>query len=135
MELIPFAGSLSRQWRRRSGYNRLSPKNRRSMKVAQFGAGKRSWRLRLAPKLRLLRLASPVKLLYKLKSVYTNMMLKLATNIGTSNSNNVFGTKRIPKSRDAKMEHSRTEFENRLVFEIYKSMSASLELGYSKQYS
>ncbi|KAL8508059.1 hypothetical protein ACS0TY_018566 [Phlomoides rotata] len=74
MELIPFARSLSRQWRRRSGYSRLSPKNRRSMK----------W-LRLAPKLWLLRLASPVKLLYKLKSVYTNMMLKLATNIGTSN--------------------------------------------------
>ncbi|KAL8472636.1 hypothetical protein ACS0TY_029733 [Phlomoides rotata] len=124
MEIMPFST------RRRSGYNRSSPKNRRNLKVARLGAEKRSWRLRLAPKLHL---ASPVKLLYKLKSVYTSMMLKLATNSGSSNSTNVFGTKRIPESREAKMGYSRTEFENRLVFEIYKSMSSSLELGYTKQ--
>ncbi|KAL8472634.1 hypothetical protein ACS0TY_029093 [Phlomoides rotata] len=124
MEIMAFST------RRRSGYNRSSPKNRRSLKVARLGAEKRSWRLRLAPKLRL---ASPVKLWYKMKSVYTNMMLKLATNSGSSNSNNVFGAKRInPESGDGKMEYSRTEFENRLVFEIYKSISSSLELGYSK---
>lgn len=129
MEIIPFAGSL----RRRRGYNRLSPTNRRNIKVARFGAGKRSWRLRLAPKLRLIRLASPLKLWYKLKNAYMNMMLRIATNSGSSNSTNFFGTKRIPKARDVPMAYSRTEFENRLVFEIYKSMVPSYELGYSKQ--
>ncbi|KAI3451792.1 hypothetical protein Pfo_008457 [Paulownia fortunei] len=131
MEIIPFTG---RQWRRR-GYNRLSPTNRRNMKVAKLGAGKskRSWRLRLAPKLRLIRLASPLKLWYKMKNAYMNMMLRFATNSGSSNSVNVFGVKRIPKARNAPMAYSRTEFENRLIFEIYKSMVASFELGYTKQ--
>ncbi|KAK6151018.1 hypothetical protein DH2020_015950 [Rehmannia glutinosa] len=128
------AGSLRRQWKRR-GYNRLSPTNRRNTKVARFGAAnsKRSWRLRLAPKLRLIRLASPLKLWSRLKNAYVNMMLRFANNSGSSNSVNVFGVKRIPKARDAKMAYSRTEFENRLIFEIYKSMVASYELGYSKQ--
>ncbi|KAK4416461.1 hypothetical protein Salat_2471600 [Sesamum alatum] len=129
---VPF--SLRRQWRRR-GYNRLSPTNRRNLKVARFGAGRRSWRLRLAPKLRLIRLASPLKLWYKLKNAYMNMMLRFASSAGYSNSAGVFGAKRIPKARGAPMAYSRIEFENRLVFEIYKSMVASFELGYSKQLS
>ncbi|KAL0450035.1 UNVERIFIED_CONTAM: hypothetical protein Slati_1559900 [Sesamum latifolium] len=132
---IPFGGSLRRQWRRR-GYNRLSPTNRRNLKVARLGAaGKRSWRLKLAPKLRLIRLPSPFKLWCKLKNAYVNMMLRFAASAGYSNTASVFGTKRIPKARGESMAYSRTEFENRLVFEIYKSVVASLELGYSKQLS
>ncbi|KAK6151009.1 hypothetical protein DH2020_015941 [Rehmannia glutinosa] len=68
-----------------------------------------------------------------IENAYVNMMLRFANNSGSSNSVNVFGVKRIPKARDAKMAYSRTEFENRLIFEIYKSMVASYELGYSKQ--
>ncbi|KAL0343384.1 UNVERIFIED_CONTAM: hypothetical protein Sangu_1225800 [Sesamum angustifolium] len=130
---IPFGGSLRRQWRRR-GYNRLSPTNRRNLKLARLGAARnRSWRLRLAPKLRLIRLASPFKLWHKLKNAYMNMMLRFAASAGYSNTASVFGAKRIPKARGAPMAYSRTEFENRLVLEIYKSVVASLELGYSKQ--
>ncbi|PIN09977.1 hypothetical protein CDL12_17435 [Handroanthus impetiginosus] len=129
MDLIPF--TFKRQWRRR-GYNRLSPTNRRNLKAARFGTGKRSWRLRIARKLRLIRLASPMKLLYKLKNAYMNTMLRIAARSGSSNSGNFFGLKRIPKAREVPMAYSRTEFENRLIFEIYKSMVASYELGYSK---
>ncbi|KAL9158438.1 hypothetical protein ABFS82_08G068900 [Erythranthe guttata] len=134
MEIIQFGGSLSRRWRRR-GYNKLSPTNRRSVKVVRFGAANsnRSWRMKLAPKLRLIRLASPLKLWNRLKNAYMNMMIGFASNSGSANGVSVFGAKRIPKSRDAPMAYSRTEFENRLVFEIYKSMVASFELGYSKQ--
>ncbi|KAH6755979.1 hypothetical protein C2S52_009607 [Perilla frutescens var. hirtella] len=128
MEIMQFATSM----RRRRGYNRLSPKNRNKMKVVRFGGAKRSWRLRLAPKLRLIRLASPLKLWSKLKNAYVNMMLKLANSSGSSNNTGVFGAKRIPKSRDLPASYSRSEFENRLIFEIYKSMVSSYELGYTK---
>ncbi|GFP96978.1 hypothetical protein PHJA_001841900 [Phtheirospermum japonicum] len=118
-------------WRKR-GYNRLSPTNRRNVKVVRFGNSKRSWRLRLAPKLRLIQLASPLKLWRRLKNAYLNMMIRFAGNSGSSNAVNAFGVKRIPKARGAPMAYSRSEFENRLIFEIYKSMVDSFELGYNK---
>ncbi|XP_073119900.1 uncharacterized protein [Henckelia pumila] len=132
MEIIPLTKSLSRQWRRR-GYSRLSP-TRRSLKTARFGGNvKRSWKVRIARKLRLVRLVSPLKLWHRFKNAYTNMMLSLANTSHTANSGNLFGQKRIPKARDnLKPTYSTTEFENRLVLEIYKSMVASLELGYNK---
>ncbi|KAK4426612.1 hypothetical protein Salat_1429900 [Sesamum alatum] len=136
MEIVPLNGSLvKRQWRRR-GYNKLSPTSRRTVKIVKFGAGsaspsKRSWRLRLPPKLRLVRLASPLRLWHRLKNAYMKMMLRFANTSGTSNSVNIFGAKRIPKARDVPAAHSRSEFENRLILEIYKSMVASLELGYT----
>ncbi|XP_057809049.1 uncharacterized protein LOC131023542 [Salvia miltiorrhiza] len=130
MEITPLNGSVvSRRWRKR-GYSRLSPTNRRSLKVVRLNSSKRSWRLRLAPKLRLMRLASPLKLWYKFKNAYMSMMLKFAHTTGTSDA--ALGAKRIPKARQPAMAYSRTEFENRLVLEIYKSMVASLELGYHK---
>ncbi|KAH6799293.1 hypothetical protein C2S51_035777 [Perilla frutescens var. frutescens] len=132
MEIVALSGN--RRWRKR-GYNRLSPTNRRTIKIVRLNDGsKRSWRLRLVPKLRLMRLASPVKLWYRFKNAYMKMMLKFANITGTSHAAaNVFGAKRIPKAREAPpMAYSRTEFENRLILEIYKSMVASLELGYNK---
>ncbi|PIN01712.1 hypothetical protein CDL12_25781 [Handroanthus impetiginosus] len=130
MEIIPLSG------RRRRSYNKLSPTKKRNVKVVKFGAGTtsrpRSWRLRLAPKLRLVRLVTPLKLWYKFKNAYMKMMLRIANNSGTSNGVNVFGTKRIPKARDVPTAYPRSDFENRLILEIYKSMVASLELGYNK---
>ncbi|KAL0395911.1 UNVERIFIED_CONTAM: hypothetical protein Scaly_0039500 [Sesamum calycinum] len=135
--MVPFNGSLvKRQWRRR-GYTKLSPTGRRNVKIVKFGTGnttssKRSWRLRLTPKLRLVRLASPLRLWHRFKNAYMKMMLRFANTSGTSNSANVFGAKRIPKARDVPTApYSGTEFENRLILEIYKSMVASLELGYT----
>ncbi|KAL1566621.1 hypothetical protein AAHA92_02209 [Salvia divinorum] len=134
MEITALNGSpVMRRWRKR-GYSRLSPTNRRSLKVVRLNSPKRSWRLRLTPKLRLVRLASPMKLWCRFKNAYMKMMLRFANITGTSGAaNTAFGTKRIPnKAREAPMAYSRTEFENRLVLEIYKSMVASLELGYNK---
>ncbi|CAI9758414.1 unnamed protein product [Fraxinus pennsylvanica] len=117
---------LQRQWKRK-GYYRLSTANRKNVKVTRFGAGniKRSWRIK---KFRF-RLPSPLKLWYKFKNAYMNMMLKMAVNSG---SDKTFGAKRIPKARQPSLPHTNTEFENRLIYEIYKSMVTSLELGYTK---
>ncbi|GFP85336.1 hypothetical protein PHJA_000677300 [Phtheirospermum japonicum] len=73
-----------------------------------------------------------MRLWCRFKNAYMKMMLRLANASGTSNAANAFGQKRIPKARDAPMNYSRTEFDNRLVLEIYKSMVSSLELGYNK---
>ncbi|KAL2504366.1 Uncharacterized protein Adt_19987 [Abeliophyllum distichum] len=131
MEIIsnPLNGTLSkRQQRRRRGYNR-STNRKNNMKTIQFGgATTRSWRFRLTPKLGL-KMASPLKLWFKLKNAYMNVMLKLATNSGTSKDGNIFGAKRIPKVRQVPTDYSRTEFDNRLIHEIYKSMVASMELS------
>lgn len=141
MELIPFTGNLvRRQWRRSKsgrGYTRLSPTNKRNVKIARFGsntstAPRRPWRLRLARKLRLVRAASPLKLWHRFKNAYVKMMLRLANASGTPNGENMFGGKRIPRARDLPMQYTRSEFENRLILEICKSMAASLELGYNK---
>ncbi|GER35603.1 phytochrome interacting factor 3 [Striga asiatica] len=130
MEVNQSAGSQ----RRKRGYNRLTLSSRRNLKVSKLGGSKRSWRLRLTPKLRLVRLASPLRLWRRLKNAYMNMMLKFAGNgSGGANAVNAFGVKRIPKARGVPMAYSRTEFENRLIFEIYKSMVDSFELGYQKQ--
>ncbi|XP_073029920.1 uncharacterized protein [Primulina eburnea] len=132
METIPFTKSLSRQWRRRGYSTRLSP-TRRKLKAERFGGNlKCSWKVRIKRKLRLVRLVSPWKLWYSFKNAYTNMMLRLANTSHTANSGNLFGQKRIPKARDLKQTYTRSEFENRLILEIYKSMVASLELGYNK---
>ncbi|XP_073280546.1 uncharacterized protein [Primulina huaijiensis] len=125
MEIISFDG---KQQGRRRGYNRLSP-TKRSLKIVRLRSNsKRSWKMRIAPKLRLIRLVSPLKLWWRLKNAYVNTMLRLANSSNTANSGNMFGEKRIPKARGAPVSHSRSEFENRLVLEIYKSMVSSLEL-------
>lgn len=117
---------LKRRWKRK-GYYRLSAANRKNVTVTRFGAGntKRSWRIK---KFRF-RLPSPLKLWYKFKNAYMNMMLKMAVNSG---SEKTFGARRIPKARKPSLPHTNTEFENRLIYEIYKSMVTSLELGYNK---
>ncbi|KAL2499453.1 Uncharacterized protein Adt_25003 [Abeliophyllum distichum] len=130
MEIIwnPLSGGFRRQWKRRGySYYRLSTANRKNVKVTRFGTGntKRAWRIK---KLRF-RLPSPLKLWYKFKNAYMNMMLKMSINSG---SEKTFGVKRIPKARELKVNQSNTDFENRLIYEIYKSMVASMELGYTK---
>ncbi|KAG9135635.1 hypothetical protein Leryth_002377 [Lithospermum erythrorhizon] len=124
--LNPFSENVKR-YRRRREYERVdSTKGRRNMKVVRFGGTpKRSWRFRVVRKLHL-RIVSPIKLWTKFKNAYINMMLHLAGNNGTTTS--IFGGKRIPKSRQVTSKYSSIEFENRLVFEIYKNLVASMEL-------
>ena len=64
----------------------------------------------------------------KLKNGYMNMML----NLGSSSSAKGFGEKRIPKAHQSSTAtYTTTEFDNRLVFEIYKSLMTSHEMATS----
>ncbi|XP_022849398.1 uncharacterized protein LOC111371568 [Olea europaea var. sylvestris] len=128
MEMIPSSsnGSFNNKTRRKNGYTytRLSTGN-----TIRLGAGskeKRSWRIKIHRRLRL-KFSSPLKLWCKLKNAYMNMMLRLARNTGSGI--NLLGSKRIPKARQIPNGYSRTEFENRLVYEMYKNMVASYELS------
>lgn len=59
-----------------------------------------------------------------------NMMVSLAGNVGSLNTSNVFGGKRIPKERQVShVVYSTEEVENRLILEIYKALLASRELS------
>ncbi|EOY04092.1 hypothetical protein QUC31_017416 [Theobroma cacao] len=133
MELLQktFPGTLKRYWRRRQ-YQRLNGevvKSRKNVKVTRIGAGsRRFWRVKAIPKLRW-KIASPVKLLTKLKNAYVNMMISLAGNVGSLNTENTFGGKRIPKARQVPVVYSSNEFDQRLVYEIYKALVATRELS------
>ncbi|KAL3525491.1 hypothetical protein ACH5RR_013863 [Cinchona calisaya] len=127
----PFNGNLKRQWRRRK-YKRLNS-SRKNVKLIKFGGNKEkrssAWKIRAIPKLRL-KFASPLKLWTKFKNAYMTMMLRLAGNVGGMNNNgSVFGGKRIPKGRQVPLTYKNQEFENRLIYEIYKSLVVSMELN------
>ncbi|XVE78676.1 hypothetical protein DITRI_Ditri13aG0166100 [Diplodiscus trichospermus] len=129
---IPFHGSLKRYWRRRQ-YRRLNNelvmKKRKKLKVIRIpGGSPRFWRIKSIPRLRWKIIASPIKLLTKLKNAYMKMMINLAGNVGYLNTDNTFGGKRIPKARKVDTAYPRNEFEERLVYEIYKNLIASREL-------
>lgn len=115
-------------WRKRK-YQRLDGNGRKNIKVLRFGGknqkGTIIWRIKTIPKLKL-KIFSPSKIWSKFKNAYVNMMLHLAGNM--NNENHVFGGKRIPKAREIELAYTNTEFENRLIYEIYKSMVPSMEL-------
>ena len=116
--------------KRPTGYNATFNGKRRSAKTVTLGGSpKRSWRIRSVPKLKFkLMLSSPKRLWMKLKSGYMSMML----NLGSSSSAKGFGEKRIPKARQSSSAtYTTTEFDNRLVFEIYKSLMTSHEMATS----
>ncbi|XWS75508.1 hypothetical protein CRYUN_Cryun01aG0095500 [Craigia yunnanensis] len=133
MELLqkPIPGTLKRYWRR-SQYQRLNGeviKNKNKVKITRLrGGSRRFWRIKAKPKVRW-KIASPIKLLTKLKNAYMNMMINLAGNVGYLNTDNTFGGKRIPKARKVPMVYSSNEFEERLVYEIYKALIATRELS------
>lgn len=119
---------MKRQWRRRK-YSRLDSavENRKNIKIVRFGGKvkRRVWKLR---KLRF-KFSSPLNLWKKFKNAYMNMMLKLSSSVSALNTGGSFGTKRIPKARTVPLAYNKTEFENRLVYEIYKSLVVSMELN------
>ncbi|XVF20723.1 hypothetical protein REPUB_Repub12eG0027700 [Reevesia pubescens] len=132
MELLQksFPTTLKRYWRRRQ-YQRINGeviKHKKNIKIKRIGGGsRRFWRIKAIPKLHW-KIVSPIKLLTKLKHAYMNMMIKLAGNVGYLNTDNTFGGKRIPKARKGPMAYSSNEFQDRLVYEIYKSLIATREL-------
>jgi hypothetical protein len=92
------------------------------------GSPRRVWKIKAVPKLRILKsIASPLKLMSKLKNAYINMMLGMAGNV---DGTNVFGNKRVPRGRQVKAPNYPSEaFEKRLVYEIYKNLLATRELS------
>ncbi|KAK1357477.1 Phytochrome interacting factor 3 [Heracleum sosnowskyi] len=124
-----FNGSSKRYNRKRpAGYNGTFDGRRKSVKTVTLGGSpKRSWRMKTVPKLKFkLILSSPMKLWRKLKNGYMNVML----NLGSSSSADGSAQKRIPKARQSsRVTYTNTEFDNRLVFEIYKSLVTSHELA------
>jgi hypothetical protein len=104
MELAPsfFNGSWKRYWRRKR-YQRLDGAitARKNTNVARFGGSpRRTWKIKAVPKLRILKnIASPTKLLRKLKNAYISMILSVA---GNADGTHVFGDKRVPRGRQAK---------------------------------
>ncbi|CAN0913676.1 hypothetical protein LINGRAHAP2_LOCUS28080 [Linum grandiflorum] len=132
MELIPT--SWNRYWRR-NRYRRLNdmPIRKRNIRVARLGGGDRlspGWRIKVVAKVRLrVVVTAPLKLVAKLKNSYVDMMVKLAGNVGSLNTNRVFGNKRIPKARQLRMSCSDWEFQNRIIYEMFKNISSAHELN------
>ncbi|KAJ7000510.1 hypothetical protein NC653_011092 [Populus alba x Populus x berolinensis] len=131
MELAPsfFNGSWKRHWRRKR-YQRLDGAitARKKTNLARFGGSpRRTWKIKAVPKLRILKnIASPTKLLRKLKNAYINMILSVA---GNADGTHVFGDKRVPRGRQVKAIYPSEDFEKRLVYEIYKNLLATRELS------
>lgn len=131
MELAPsfFNGSWKRYWRRKR-YQRLDGAitARKNTNVARFGGSpRRTWKIKAVPKLRILKnIASPTKLLRKLKNAYISMILSVA---GNADGTHVFGDKRVPRGRQVKAAYPSEAFEKRLVYEIYKNLLATRELS------
>ncbi|CAN0913677.1 hypothetical protein LINGRAHAP2_LOCUS28081 [Linum grandiflorum] len=134
MELIPT--SWNRYWRR-NRYQRLNdaPLRKRNIRVARLGGGggggeRLGWRIKVVAKVRLrVVVTAPLKMVARLKNSYVDMMVKLAGSVGSLNTNRVFGNKRIPKARQLRMSCSDEEFRNRIIYEMFKNVSAAHELG------
>ncbi|KAK4366324.1 hypothetical protein RND71_014204 [Anisodus tanguticus] len=133
MELIPkiFLGDLNKKWRSRRRNHSLDGARRKKMNVTRFGGKRAIWRIKALPKLKL-NMFSTSKLWRKFKNAYVNMMLNLSRNVSYLNNGNVFGGKRIPKARQVEVSYTNNVFENRLMYEIYKSLVPSMELHPSR---
>ncbi|KAJ4822399.1 hypothetical protein Tsubulata_008936 [Turnera subulata] len=135
MELLPtpFYATWKRYWRRK-GYQRLDGAVTSRRKVTRFGgtssSPRRSWKIRVVPKLRLKNIASPLKIMRKLKNAYVEMMASLVGNVGALNyDTKAFGSRRVPKAKEVKFVYPGDAFESRLIYEISKTLIPSRELA------
>ncbi|KAK4798136.1 hypothetical protein SAY86_030462 [Trapa natans] len=136
MEIITmrsFSSKSVKRYLRRREYKRVHDEiaDQKRVRVTRFGGGgsrrpRQFWKIRIVPRLRWrLIVASPLKLLAGMKNAYVRMMIGLAGNVGSLNTNNAFGAKRIPKARQTPTVYSAEEIENRLIQEIYLTLKAS----------
>ncbi|KAL4568872.1 hypothetical protein LXL04_024489 [Taraxacum kok-saghyz] len=123
MEIISSAydGTFNRAWRRRR-YQRFDGGYKRNTKSVTFGGNSRFWKIKAIPRLRLKK-ASPIRLWIKFKNTYIKMMLRLGV------TDNVFGSKRVPRSLQSSAGYSIEEFQSRLIYEISKNLFPSRELA------
>ncbi|XP_015876716.3 uncharacterized protein LOC107413318 [Ziziphus jujuba] len=134
MEIVSpsYYENLKRYWRRRR-YQRLSGSNKikRKLKVERLGDKEThsrrrcSWKIRALPKLRVLKLVSPAKLLAKFHDSYVDMMIGLAGNVATSNRVGFARKRVVAKDQQISVVSCGEEVDSRLVLEIYKRFAAS----------
>ncbi|KAM5567809.1 hypothetical protein ABKV19_015734 [Rosa sericea] len=138
MEIAPTTcyENLKRYWRRRR-YQRLNGDKKKKMRVVRLGGGpsgsasptRRSWKIRTAAKLRLIKCVSPIKLLAKLHGAYVDMMVRTAGNVGGARRI-AGGSKKVAKAQDQlSVAASEEAVDTRLVLEIYKRLAASRQLA------
>ncbi|ESQ43813.1 hypothetical protein EUTSA_v10006300mg [Eutrema salsugineum] len=113
MEITP-----KRYWRRWRGYEKLdgsSTAGRRNGKRVKMDPTrkKRFWRIKIVPKLRILKTASPKKLLIWIRDSYVKMMMRLANSrvVGSSGyGGSGFGSGQMK------------EYDEKVLVEIYKQI-------------
>lgn len=105
------------------------------MRVARLGGNvKRSWKVRVMPRLRLrlrILLPSPVRILARMRDAYVDAMLRLSGKAGSlrSGADLSFGVQKVPKAKARVSKSAIEDFESRLLFEIYKSIAESRQLA------
>ncbi|CAK7348367.1 unnamed protein product [Dovyalis caffra] len=109
-------------WRRR-GYERINGSGRsRRNRPVELGSGSTSsrrrrfsWRIKIKPKLKILKMSSPKKFFVWLRDAYVKLMLGFASSraIGTSGYGDTFGAL---GARPIK------EYDEKMIIEIYKSL-------------
>ncbi|CAH8390650.1 unnamed protein product [Eruca vesicaria subsp. sativa] len=110
--------TTKRYWRRWRGYEKLdrsSTVGRRNGKRVKMDPTKkkRFWRIKIMPKLRILRRASPKRFLVWLRDSYVNMMMRLANSraVGASGyGGSGFGSGQMK------------EYDEKMLVEIYKTI-------------
>ncbi|CAI0451410.1 unnamed protein product [Linum tenue] len=133
-----YSGAGDRYWRSKR-YQKLQDGSIRNknIRTVRLGGGQSpsrrlGWRIKAVPKLRLrLRvvMAAPLKLAAKLRNGYLDMMVRLAGSVGYLNTNLVFGNRRVPKARQVRSSCTNEEFQNRIIYEMFKNISAAHELS------
>ncbi|XP_010544988.1 PREDICTED: uncharacterized protein LOC104817473 [Tarenaya hassleriana] len=108
-------------WQRWKGYKRLDGSSEtgrvkvKRVKMDPYSTRKRRfWRIKIVPKLRILKTASPKRLLVWLRDAYVKMMLRLANSRVIGASGHVgsgFGSGPVLK-----------EYDEKMLVEIYKSI-------------
>ncbi|KAL5722063.1 hypothetical protein ACHQM5_005631 [Ranunculus cassubicifolius] len=119
-------------WRRRR-YKRLDETGEDQRIIRLGGKRKHSWKPKSLRKIKLrFKVLSPSKIIRRIRDAYVNMMLRLEGKLSAMGDHNIFGARRItPKAKKGRSNKAskEEEFQNRLIFEIYKSLKASQELA------
>lgn len=113
-----FRGGLKGYWKRRA-YQRLDGGGRRRRR-AVLGGGRRRrfWRIRVVPRLRFLaRVASPKRLLARIRDAYVRMMLSFASSGAIAAG---YGGAAVAGFGRPQLK----EYDEKMIVEIYKSLVA-----------
>ncbi|KAL8544956.1 hypothetical protein ACS0TY_005239 [Phlomoides rotata] len=113
-------------WRRKSSYNRFYTVGRkRKPRVVQLGAEgsarrrRRSWRIKLTPRLKFNLRFSPKKLLVGIRDAYVRMMMKMASSrVMSTGYGTGFGGDGVTGFGMRPIK----EYDEKMIVEIYKSI-------------